>query len=212
MIVKKKNVDNTNRPIRRRQERGQRRMSELLDAAAELFAEVDYERATTNSIAERAGVSPGTLYQFFSNKQDLAEALASRYAERLRQAQEAALDVASAKLPLPDLVDRIVDPFLAFHRQEPGFEALLTSSVISSELKSSIGDLECQIEGRLVSIFTTRCPKADRKQLQAAAATSVRIFKSLMRYCLSGTPKEQRDRTRELKAVLERYFTPILVR
>ena len=44
----------------RRQARGERRMAELQDAAAAVFAEVGYEAATTNAIAARAGVSPGT--------------------------------------------------------------------------------------------------------------------------------------------------------
>jgi AcrR family transcriptional regulator len=74
------------RPERRRQERGVRRMEQLLDAAAGLFAEIGYDSATTNKIAARAGVSPGTLYQFFSSKEDIAQALADRYVPELEQA------------------------------------------------------------------------------------------------------------------------------
>ena len=39
---------------RRRQARGERRIALLLDTAAEVFAEVGYEAATTNAIAARA--------------------------------------------------------------------------------------------------------------------------------------------------------------
>jgi AcrR family transcriptional regulator len=62
---------------KRRQARGQRRIDQLLDVAARVFAEVGFEAATTNGIAARAGVSPGSLYQFFPNKDAMAEALAT---------------------------------------------------------------------------------------------------------------------------------------
>jgi DNA-binding transcriptional regulator YbjK len=45
-----------------RQERGRQRMESLLRAAEEVFAEVGFERATTNLIAARASLSAGTLY------------------------------------------------------------------------------------------------------------------------------------------------------
>src|SRR6266511_1332655 len=52
-------------------------MAGILDAAAGVFADAGYERATTNAIAAAAGISPGSLYQFFPNKEAIAEALAA---------------------------------------------------------------------------------------------------------------------------------------
>src|SRR6202012_2071248 len=98
----------------RRQERGRKRMAELLRAAGEVFAEAGYEAATTNAIAARAGVSPGTLYQFFPNKQAIAEALAEEYATADQLLHENVFDVNIAKVPLRELIDRLVDPFLEF--------------------------------------------------------------------------------------------------
>lgn len=44
-------------------------------SAAEIFAQLGYARATTNKIAERAGVSVGSLYQYFPNKDSLLASL-----------------------------------------------------------------------------------------------------------------------------------------
>jgi AcrR family transcriptional regulator len=63
------------RKPRRRQVRGQQRMELVLDVAAQVFAEVGFEAATTNAIAARAGMSPGSPYQFFPNKDAIAKAL-----------------------------------------------------------------------------------------------------------------------------------------
>ena len=50
------------------QERGEKRVAGLLEAAAAIFAEVGFEAATMSDIAERAGGSIGSLYQFFPSK------------------------------------------------------------------------------------------------------------------------------------------------
>jgi AcrR family transcriptional regulator len=53
-------------PVQRRA-RGLQRIASILNAAEAVFTEMGYDRATTNHIAARASISPGSLYQFFSN-------------------------------------------------------------------------------------------------------------------------------------------------
>ncbi|HEY1831484.1 MAG TPA: TetR/AcrR family transcriptional regulator [Acidimicrobiales bacterium] len=53
----------------------------LLDAAHECLLEKGMEGLTTRNVLERAGVSAGTLYHYFSGKDDLVMALADRVAE-----------------------------------------------------------------------------------------------------------------------------------
>src|SRR3546814_7642197 len=74
-------------PVSRR-ERGERRIEQIIGAAEEVLVERGYERTTTNAIAERAGISPGSLYQFFRNKDEIAEALAGRYSEVFARSEE----------------------------------------------------------------------------------------------------------------------------
>ncbi|GAB3997110.1 hypothetical protein GCM10029992_19080 [Glycomyces albus] len=124
-------TEDTPKPARKRQARGQRRMEQLLDAAAEVFAEKGFKGTSTNAVAARAGASPGTLYQFFGNKEELAEALMARYVDRLRAAHGEAFDPALASLPLDELLDRVIDPLIAFDRANPGFPALLADPDLS---------------------------------------------------------------------------------
>ncbi len=66
----------------RRKPRQQRSIASwhaVLDAAAQLFGELGYARTTTNKVAERAGVSIGSLYQYFADKDALLRALAERH-------------------------------------------------------------------------------------------------------------------------------------
>lgn len=52
-----------------------------MDAAAQVFAEYGYAAGTTNRIAERAGVSIGSLYQYFPNKDAVLRALMQAHAD-----------------------------------------------------------------------------------------------------------------------------------
>lgn len=55
--------------------RAQKTVAMIFQAFAELYAKKDIEEITTNLIAKRAGISVGTLYQYFSSKEAVAIAL-----------------------------------------------------------------------------------------------------------------------------------------
>lgn len=63
------------------QERSRQTVQRILDAAARVFHEQGYTGATTNDIADEAGVSIGSLYQYFPNKDALLVALTRRHIE-----------------------------------------------------------------------------------------------------------------------------------
>jgi AcrR family transcriptional regulator len=58
----------------------EQRGTQILDAAAKVFASKGYQRATTKEIASEAGVAEGTIYNYFDSKRDLLIAMASRLA------------------------------------------------------------------------------------------------------------------------------------
>lgn len=70
------------------QNRSQRTMERVLEAAAELLEEVGFERLSTNMICKRAGLTPPALYRYFPNKYAVLKELG----ERLMAAQNALLD------------------------------------------------------------------------------------------------------------------------
>jgi TetR/AcrR family fatty acid metabolism transcriptional regulator len=57
------------------------RRNQILDAAAAVFAEKGFHRATTKEIARAAGVSEGTIYNYFDSKADLLIGIMTRLAE-----------------------------------------------------------------------------------------------------------------------------------
>jgi TetR/AcrR family fatty acid metabolism transcriptional regulator len=60
------------------------RRAQILDAAVTVFAEKGFHRATTKEVAKVAGVSPGTIYNYFDSKEDLLVGIVTRLAEQQR--------------------------------------------------------------------------------------------------------------------------------
>lgn len=78
--------DSNGKPVRPRtqprQLRAQTTVDAILIAAEQIITKHGYENATTNRIAELAGVSIGSLYQYFPNKEAVAVALVERIVSR----------------------------------------------------------------------------------------------------------------------------------
>jgi len=68
------------RPV---QARSEATVSALFEASIQVLLAVGYRRFTTTRVAERAGVSVGSLYQYFPNRQALITAVIERYLDEL---------------------------------------------------------------------------------------------------------------------------------
>jgi AcrR family transcriptional regulator len=201
-------TDDTAEPVRKRQARGEKRMAALLDAAAEVFATQGYAKAGTNAIAAAAGASPGTLYQFFANKEAIAEALLERYVERLRAAHGEAFDPSVAALPLQEMLDRIIDPVVAFDRANPGFYALQSDPTFSPELASAKRPAQKLMFQRLDQILAERAPGLEPEERQRTAEVAVHLFRGVLPLIVSAAEEDLPALVAETKEVLFAYLSP----
>lgn len=118
------------------QARAKERLERVLTAAEQLFAEVGFEAATTNQIAERADTSIGSIYEFLGSKQGIAQALATRYqAEFGRLYDEAGIDRAADGSD--DVIVTLVDLVESFYLRHPGLGPLLGSCQGSEDLQAT---------------------------------------------------------------------------
>ncbi|GAB1820112.1 TetR family transcriptional regulator [Herbidospora sp. RD11066] len=195
---------------RRRQARGERRMTEILDAAADAFAELGYEKASTNAIAARAGISPGSLYQFFPSKEAVAKALADRFVTDMRTAQGAAFGgVDVAGIDLDDLLDRVVDPLVAFNLANPGFKALFARPDMPSALAESSQPIQAAMLGQVEQILLARAPGLAKPDRERSARVLVRIFQAMTPLVVAAPEDERPAEIAELKRVLRGYLTSL---
>lgn len=196
------------RPVQRRA-RGLQRIASILDAAETVFAQMGYEEATTNHIAAQAGISPGSLYQFFANKEEIAQALATRYTEELQRTYDAVFSVEAASLPFSLWLDQVIDALLAFHYAHPAFHVLLNAPV-SSHVTSLTHALPQELQSRFELGFERRAPTLSPTQRRLSATMSVQLFKATLLQVLQAEEDERRLLVGELKTALRRYLEPLL--
>src|SRR5580704_12491324 len=146
-------------PDRKRNVRGERRVASLLDAAARVFGELGYHAANTNAIAAEAKVSPATLYQFFPNKEAIADALVTRYAMELAPEVQAADIQELASAPLAEAIRRVNGVVIEFHRKHPAFRTLLAEAPLSKDTREQKHLLSQTFIDHLSEVLRARNPK-----------------------------------------------------
>ncbi|RCV49239.1 TetR/AcrR family transcriptional regulator [Marinitenerispora sediminis] len=194
----------------RRQERGRRRMAEILDAAEEVIAEVGFEDATTNAIAARAGISPGSLYQFFRNKDEILAALVPRYTERSHAFWDAQLAAGAARLPLEELLDRVVAAMAAFKAERPAFWVLFHGSATSEQLAGVAKELHEGIADRLCALFAVRAPDLPEERRRMLAQVAISAVNGMFPLVMAAPPEERPAVLAELRDLLRGYLAPHL--
>ncbi|WP_205315735.1 TetR/AcrR family transcriptional regulator [Nonomuraea lactucae] len=138
-----------------RQQRSQETYDAILEAAAQLFERLGYAGATTNKIAERAGVSIGSLYQYFPNKDALLYALGERHVRHLVGSLKAVFaEVSADDPPLEESVRRLVGALADLHLSEPRTHRLLYDQVprpaaTAVQLRSMQADMAAEVERQL---------------------------------------------------------------
>lgn len=97
--------DQRTRPRKQpRQTRAQHTVGAIIEAAARILEDQGHGGFTTNVVAERAGVSIGTLYQYFPDKDALLGALIARETARLMDEAEMAVMMPSGEQGLDALI------------------------------------------------------------------------------------------------------------
>ena len=110
---------------RPRQERSRALVDAVLEAAARVLVKHGYEHATTNRIAEVAGVSVGSVYQYFPNKQSMVRALLERHVENAMALRPP--ELARSDIELRERFRLSVRWHLEVHAADPALHRVLTS-------------------------------------------------------------------------------------
>ena len=183
------------------QERGERRVAELLEAAASEFAEVGYDAATMKAIAKRAGTSIGAVYQYFPNKEALASALRTQYVNEIEE-HWAKLEEATAGLSVKERTVRFVDMMIRFMEEHPACSTVLDAPADSKRDKRT----RDQLRERLAKVFRTRRSAVSREQAYRVALVSLQMIKSMNALYGEAKPQERLEIVKEYKLALAAYL------
>jgi AcrR family transcriptional regulator len=110
------------------QERSRSTVDALLEATARVLVKEGYDRASTNRIAEVAGVSIGSLYQYFPSKEALVAAVIDRHAQEISEVTRKVL-VKAAGLPIEAAAREFVAVGIDAHRVNPKLHGVLAEQI-----------------------------------------------------------------------------------
>lgn len=193
---------------RPRQERSRLTVEAILDAAVQVFARRGYAAGTTTRIADRAGVSVGSLYQYFPDKDAILVALAERHIQQSHDMVSAVLDEVSEAMPLREVVWRLVDAMVAFHVHEPDLHRVLfDESPRKAPVEQFKGAREGELLARLVTLLRDHPEVAVANPTLAAALMARTVEAHTHHYVLDHTPPVDRATfTDELVRMLTSYL------
>jgi AcrR family transcriptional regulator len=150
-----------------RQARSRATVDAILDAGAQVLARRGWAKFTTNEVAETAGVSIGSLYQYFPNKAVLVEAITRRHFDDVLRVLQA---IAADAKPTNERAESLVAGMIAIHNVNPALHRILMEETpISAATRAAHDQFEAEYLRRyeiLVSGVGSKHPDAAE---QAAA-------------------------------------------
>jgi AcrR family transcriptional regulator len=169
-------------------ERGRQRRDLILDTAADLLATGGVEAINTNALADRAKISVGSVYQYFSNKEAILTALGERYMQQLSSNTVAALQQDMSGLDFAAIVDRTIDPMIAFERRYPAFSHLSSGQDGEGILAIGVKQIDRDILATIHNLLLRICPDLDPHKGGQIARVTKALYKG-MSYLIQQEPE-----------------------
>lgn len=192
-----------------RQKRAQVTVDVILEATAHVLRTIGYDALTTNKVADAAGVSVGSLYQYFPGKDALVMALMLQVSEKQQASFLVALG-SMAKAPIADVIEAVVEALLQSHAADPRLSEVLMNQVPRvGELAEVMAYNEEKIARPLHAFLASRREDLVVDDLRAATFVLTHSIPPLLQRLTMSRPSPDQRRAifRELKGMLVGYLT-----
>lgn len=172
------------------QQRSRERVERMLAAARDLIAEQGSDAMKMGGVAERAGVSIGSLYQFFPDKSAIIRALAERYNAESQACIDAALLGVRTQEELLSAFSELVDAYYGIWLAEPAMRDIWSGTQADKTLRAlELADSRASA-GTLVRAWQRLRPDADPGALSSTAFLIWQLGEATMRLAISvGRPE-----------------------
>jgi AcrR family transcriptional regulator len=194
-----------------KQKRGQQRVTKILTAAAEVFAEVGYTTATTQQIADRASTAVGSIYQFFPDKLAIFHALEAEHMEQMAivNTELIAKDI---RRPLTQLISEIVDTHARYF--EHPIPRIVYLQYFLAPMPGLFILFDDNFDRMVINQFADLCqqrnPHLDRDKSELIAEVFHRTYNGLFLVALKCDCEHRQKLYAELKDLLCAYLNPYI--
>ncbi|MCT9143120.1 TetR/AcrR family transcriptional regulator [Streptomyces violarus] len=189
------------------QRRSAERLTRILDACADLLDEVGYDALSTRAVAQRAGVPIGSVYRFFGNKRQMADALAqrnlerysARVTERLRETGDEGWRTA---------MDAVLDEYLEMKRTAPGFSLVDFGNQIPVGARH--GEPNHRVADRLTELLSGYLDREPDEELRRVFLIAVETADTLVHLAFRVAPEGDPKIIEETREMLRAYLSRVL--
>jgi AcrR family transcriptional regulator len=168
------------------QERSIAMVATLLEAATRVFVKEGYAKATTNRIAKAAGVSVGSLYQYFPSKDAIAVELLRRYRDGLVELVGTRLGAATPETFTAGVRD-LIGELLRAEGINPALHRVLIEQVLRTSARREMLGFEERLEAVLAEGM--RAAKIELADPDLSAFMIVRVVLSVVQSAVVDRPK-----------------------
>lgn len=162
------------------QARSRERLRRVLDAADEVLAAEGPDAFTTTRVAEVAGVSVGSVYRFFPDKEAIVEALAVRYWSDFEDLVAGVAEADEAQ-PHDDPVGAVLDVLVAGFQARPGFLGLWFGGLRTERVRDATRPTRTAIAVSIERILARHWPGAPPRTRARVSEMAVLAGDGLLR-------------------------------
>lgn len=204
---RKKEIKPRKKPL---QSRSRFTVDQILEAAAHIFARYGYAGTTTNRIAQKAGVSIGSLYQYYPNKDAILAALLEEHIGLTRSELTRALEKGITEgLSIEQILTQILDAMISVHADHTELHQVFISEIFhSTEITRRINDVKIEMI-QMVEKLLHRYVEKSLPNARHSAYLIVHVVESLTHEYLKHPPEDMDQKTfvAETSALLFAYIS-----
>ena len=170
------------------QARAKATVAAIVEATAHILSASGYDALTTNKVAERAGVSIGSLYQYFPNKEALVAEVVDQHCDRV-DALMAEVFMSSVSAPPPALARAMVAAFYELKAEDPDLARVLREQLPRLGQMQRLEHVMARIT-EMVAVYLASKPNLLRvKDPALAAFFAVELVESLVMAAVIKRPR-----------------------
>ncbi|MDY6940553.1 MAG: TetR/AcrR family transcriptional regulator [Cyanobacteriota bacterium] len=190
------------------QARSQKRVAQILEAAAEVFWEMGYDRVTTHDIADRAQTAVGTLYRFFPDKLAIFHALENQHRQRVEEITSRIFTPTFGRQPLKEMVRQMVEIFARYF-EDPCPRVVFTQYFVAPEMFSYFDErFTYSLVDRFAQLLRVRNRNLAIEKSQLMAEVFVKSYNSVLVVALRSPLQHQKQLYGEIQDLLFCYLEP----
>ncbi|MFI8305670.1 TetR family transcriptional regulator [Streptomyces sp. NPDC085927] len=190
------------------QRRSTERLARILDACAALLDEVGYDALSTRAVAQRAGVPIGSVYRFFGNKREMADALAQRNLERFTRQVTDRLKTAPGAPGWRQAMDVVLDEYLDMKRTAPGFSLVDFGNQIPVGTRRT--EPNHRVADHLTHLLSRHLDREPDEELRRGFLIAVETADALVHLAFRTAPEGDEEIIAELREMLRAYLARVL--